>query len=64
MDWQVSVLDRKNDNSNLNKSDKVEITTKFNSFNQNEQKYSSHVIKMDFNEFSEIMKSFQKIHQN
>ena len=39
MDWQVSVLDRKNDNSNLNKSDKVEITTKFNSFNQDEQKY-------------------------
>ena len=30
MDWQVSVLDRKNDNINLNKSDKVEITTKFN----------------------------------
>ena len=61
MDWQVSVLDRKNDNSNLNKSDKVEITTKFNSFNQNEQKYSSHVIKMDFNEFSEIMANFKKI---
>ena len=61
MDWQVSVLDRKNDNSNLNKSDKVEITTKFNSFNQDEQKYSSHVIKMDFNEFSEIMANFKKI---
>ena len=61
MDWQVSVLDGKNDNSNLNKSDKVEITTKFNSFNQNEQKYSSHVIKMDFNEFSEIMANFKKI---
>ena len=61
MDWQVSVLDRKNDNSNLNKSDKVEITTKFNSFNQNEQKYSSHVIKMDYNEFSEIMSNFKKI---
>ena len=61
MDWQVSVLDRKNDNSNLNKSDKVEITTKFNSFNQDEQKYKSHVIKMDFNEFSEIMANFKKI---
>ena len=61
MDWQVSVLDRKNDNSNLNKSDKVEITTKFNAFNQNEQKYESHVIKMDFNEFSEIMANFKKI---
>ncbi len=61
MDWQVSVLDRKNDNSNLNKSDKVEITTKFNSFNQDEQKYNSHVIKMDFNEFSEIMVNFKKI---
>ena len=61
MDWQVSVLDRKNDNSSLNKSDKVEITTKFNSFNQNEQKYASHIIKMDFNEFSEIMSNFKKI---
>ena len=61
MDWQVSVLDRKNDNSNLNKSDKVEITTKFNAFNQDEQKYASHVIKMDFNEFSEIMANFKKI---
>ena len=61
MDWQVSVLDRKNDNSNLKKSDKVEITTKINSFNQNEQKYASHIIKMDFNEFSEIMANFKKI---
>ena len=61
MDWQVSVLDRKNDNSNLNKSDKVEITTKINAFNQNDQKYESHVIKMDFNEFSEIMANFKKI---
>ncbi len=61
MDWQVSVLDRKNDNSNLNKSDKVEITTKFNAFDQNEQKYSSHIVKMDFNEFSEIMTQFKKI---
>ena len=61
MDWQVSVLDRKNDNSNLSKSDKVEITTKFNVFEQNEQKYSSHIVKMDFNEFSEIMAQFKKI---
>ena len=61
MDWQVSVLDRKNDNSNLSKSDKAEITTKFNTFNQDEQKYSSHIIKMDFNEFSEIMANFKKI---
>ncbi len=61
MDWQVSVLDRKNDNSNLNKSEKVEITTKFNTFNQNEQKYTSHIIKMDYNEFSEILANFKKI---
>ena len=61
MDWQVSVLDRKNDNSNLSKADKVEITTKINSFNSNEQKYSSHVIKMNYNEFSEIMANFKKI---
>ena len=61
MDWQVSVLDRKNDNSNLNKSEKVEITTKFNAFNKNEQKYTSHIIKMDYNEFSEILANFKKI---
>ena len=61
MDWQVSVLDRKNDTSNLNKSEKVEITTKINNFNANEQKYESHIIKMDFNEFSEIMANFKKI---
>ena len=61
MDWQVSVLDRKNDTSNLNKSEKVEITTKINNFNANEQKYESHVIKMDFNEFTEIMSNFKKI---
>ena len=52
LDWQVSVLDRKNDSSNLSKAEKVEITTKINNFNANEQKYESHVIKMDFNEFS------------
>ena len=61
LDWQVSVLDRKNDTSNLNKSEKVEITTKINNFNANEQKYESHVIKMDFNEFTEIMTNFKKI---
>ena len=61
MDWQVSVLDRKNDTSNLNKNEKVEITTKINNFNANEQRYESHVIKMDFNEFSEIMANFKKI---
>ena len=61
IDWQVSVLDRKNDTSNLNKNEKVEITTKINNFNANEQRYESHVIKMDFNEFSEIMANFKKI---
>ena len=61
LDWQVSVLDRKNDTTNLNKSEKVEITTKINNFNANEQKYESHVIKMDFNEFTEIMTNFKKI---
>ena len=61
LDWQVSVLDRKNDSSNLSKAEKVEITTKINNFNANEQKYESHVIKMDFNEFSEIMNNFKKI---
>ena len=61
MDWQVSVLDRRNDTSNLNKNEKVEITTKINNFNANEQRYESHIIKMDFNEFSEIMTNFKKI---
>ena len=61
LDWQVSVLDRKNDSSNLSKAEKVEITTKINNFNSNEQKYESHIIKMDFNEFSEIMANFKKI---
>ena len=61
MDWQVSVLDRRNDTSNLNKNEKVEITTKINNFNTNEQRYESHIIKMDFNEFSEIMTNFKKI---
>ena len=61
LEWQVSVLDRKNDSSNLSKAEKVEITTKINNFNANEQKYESHVIKMDFNEFSEIMNNFKKI---
>ena len=61
LDWQVSVLDRKNDSSNLSKAEKVEITTKINNFNANEQRYESHVIKMDFNEFSEIMANFKKI---
>ena len=61
LDWQVSVLDRKNDTTNLNKSEKVEITTKINNFNANKQKYESHVIKMDFNEFTEIMSNFKKI---
>ena len=61
MDWQVSVLDRRNDTSNLNKNKKVEITTKINNFNANEQRYESHIIKMDFNEFSEIMTNFKKI---
>ena len=61
MDWQVSVLDRRNHTSNLNKNEKVEITTKINNFNTNEQRYESHIIKMDFNEFSEIMTNFKKI---
>ena len=61
MDWQVSVIDRRNDTSNLNKNEKVEITTKINNFNTNEQRYESHIIKMDFNEFSEIMTNFKKI---
>ena len=61
MDWQVSVLDRRNDTSNLNRNEKVEITTKINNFNANEQRYESHIIKMDFNEFSEIMTNFKKI---
>ena len=37
------------------------IGVSINNFNANEQKYESHVIKMDFNEFTEIMTNFKKI---
>lgn len=61
MNWQVSVVERKNDSTNLSKSDKVEITTKYNCFDANEQKYKTHIVKMNYNEFSEILNNFKKI---
>jgi hypothetical protein len=60
-DWQINVLDRKNDNVNLNKSEKIEIVTKINAFNDKSQKYESNVVKMSLNEFEEILNNFKQI---
>ena len=60
-DWQINVLDRKNDNVNLNKSDKIEIVTKINAFNDKTQKYESNIVKMSLNEFEEILNNFKQI---
>ena len=60
-DWQISVLDRKSDNVNLTKADKVEIATKFNFFSSKSQKYESSVMKVNYNEFEEILNNFKKI---
>ena len=60
-EWQIDVIDRKNDNVNLNKSDKIEILTKFNHFDTKEQKYKSDLIKINYNEFEEILNNFKKI---
>ena len=60
-DWQINVLDRKNDNVNLNKSEKIEIVTKINAFNDKTQKYESNIVKMSLNEFEEILNNFKQI---
>ena len=54
----MKVLERKNCNISLNKSNKVKLTTKFNTFNQENQKYYSHMIKFDFNGLSEIIEHY------
>ena len=60
-DWQINVIDRKNDNMNLNKAEKVEIVAKINSFNSQNQQYESNIVKMNYNEFQEILNNFKKI---
>ena len=60
-DWQINVIDRKNDNMNLNKAEKVEIVAKINSFNSQSQQYESNIVKMNYNEFEEILNNFKKI---
>ena len=60
-EWQIGVIDRKNDNVNLNKSEKIEILTKFNHFDLKEQKYKSDLVKLNYNEFEEILYNFKKI---
>lgn len=60
-DWQINVIDRKNDSMVLNKAEKVEIVAKINSFNLQNQKYESNVVKMNYNEFEEILNNFKKI---
>ena len=61
LNWQINVIDRKNDNMNLDKNEKIEIVTKLNSFNLQTQKYESNVIKMNYNEFTEIFNNLKKI---
>ena len=46
---------------NLDKNEKIEIVTKLNSFNLQTQKYESNVIKMNYNEFTEIFNNLKKI---
>jgi len=60
-EWQIGVIDRKNDNVNLNKSEKIEILTKFNHFDLKEQKYKTDLVKLNYNEFEEILNNFKKI---
>ena len=60
-DWQINVIDRKNDNMNLNKAEKVEIVAKINSFNSQNQQYESNIVKMNYNEFQEVLNNFKKI---
>lgn len=60
-DWQVSVIDRKNDNVNLSKAEKIEVDTKINAYSSKDQNCHSHLIKMNFNEFQEILANFKKI---
>ena len=63
LDWQVSVIDKKNGNVNSNKAQKLEIVTKINSFDINTQKFKSNIIKMNYDEFEEILSNFKKINE-
>ena len=63
LNWQVSVIDKQNGNVNSNKMQKIEIVTKINSFDISTQKYKSNVIKMNYDEFQEILTNFKKINE-
>ena len=48
---------------NSNKAQKLEIVTKINSFDINTQKFKSNIIKMNYDEFEEILSNFKKINE-
>jgi hypothetical protein len=62
-DWQLSIIERENEklSVNSNKIDKVEIAMKFEIFNSKEDEYQNKVLKMGYNEFSEVFQNLKKI---
>ena len=62
-DWQLSIIERENEklSVNSNKIDKVELALKFDVFNSREEEYQNKVMKMGYNEFSEIFQNLKKI---
>ena len=62
-DWQLSIIERENEklSVNSNKIDKVELALKFEFFNSKEDEYQNKVLKMGYNEFSEIFQNLKKI---
>jgi len=62
-DWQLSIIERENEklSVNSNKIDKVEIAMKFKFFNNNDDEYQNKVLKMGYNEFSEVFNNLKKI---
>ena len=62
-DWQLSFIERENEklSVNSNKIDKVEIAMKFKIFNNKDEEYQNNVLKMGYNEFSEVFQNLKKI---
>lgn len=62
-DWQLSIVERENEklSVNTNKIDKVEIAMKLQIFNNKQDEYQNKVLKMGYNEFSEIFQNMKKI---
>jgi hypothetical protein len=62
-DWQLSIIERENEklSVNSNKIDKVEIAMKFKIFNNKDEEYQNKVLKMGYNEFSEVFQNLKKI---